>query len=61
MSNLQFFRLFYKDLTGDCSASHDLPESVVDNRVREMLSMEIEDPNTVVDLCEVKNTVENKI
>ena len=48
--------LFYKDLTGDCSASHDLPQSEVDNRVREMLSMEIEDPNTVVDLREVKNT-----
>ena len=49
-------RLFYKDLTGDCSASHDLPESVVDNRVREMLSMEIGDPDTMVDLREVKNT-----
>ena len=30
-------RLFYKDLTGDCSASHDLPESVVDKRVCEIL------------------------
>ena len=49
-------RLFYKDLTGDCSASHDLPEPKVDNRVREMLSMEIEDPNTVVNLWEMKNT-----
>ena len=45
-------RLFYKDLTG---ASHDLPESVVDERVREILTMEPEDPNTVVDLREVKN------
>ena len=48
-------RLFYKDLTRDCSASHDLPESVVDVRVREMLNMEPEDPNTVVDLREVKH------
>ena len=48
-------RLFYKDLTGDCYASHDLPESVVDERVREILTMESEDPNTVVDLQEVKN------
>ena len=48
-------RLFYKDLTGDCSASHDLPESVVDECVHEILTMEPEDPNTVVDLREVKN------
>ena len=48
-------RLFYRDLTGDCSASHDLPESVVHERVHEMLNMEPEDPNTVVDLWEVKN------
>ena len=48
-------RLFYKDLTGDCSAAHDLPESVVDERVREILAMEPEDPSTVVDLREVKH------
>ena len=36
-------RLFYRDLTGDCSASHDLPESVVHERVHEMLNMEPED------------------
>ena len=48
-------RLFYRDLTGDCSASHDLPESVVHERGHEMLNMEPEDPNTVVDLREVKN------
>ena len=48
-------RMFYKDLTGDCSASHDLPESVVDERVREMLTMEPEDPRTLVDLREVKH------
>ena len=48
-------RLFYRDLTGDCSASHDLPESVVDERVHEMLNMEPEDPNMVVHLREMKN------
>ena len=48
-------RLFYRDLTGDCSASHDLPKSVIDERVHEMLNMEPEDPNTVVNLREVKN------
>ena len=37
---------FYKDLTGDCSVAHDLPESVVDEHVREILAMEPEDPNT---------------
>lgn len=48
-------RLFYKDPTGDCSASHDLPESVGDGHVCKILTMEPEDPNTVVDLREVKN------
>ena len=45
-------RFFYKDLTGDCSASHDLPES---ERAREILAMEPDYPKTVVDLREVKN------
>ena len=49
-------RLFYKDPTGDCSASHDLPESVGDEHVPKILTIEpAEDPNTVVDLQEVKN------
>ena len=48
-------RVFYRDLTGDCSASHDLPESIVDERVREILTMELEDPRTLVDLREVKH------
>lgn len=42
--------LFHKDITSDCSASYDLPGSVVDKRVHKMLSMEIEDPNMVVNL-----------
>ena len=48
-------RLFYKDLRGDCSASHNLPKSVVDERVCEILTMKPEDPNTVINLREVKN------
>ena len=48
-------RIFYKDLAGDCSASHDLLESVVDERVREILTMEPEDPRTLVDLREVRH------
>ena len=48
-------RLFYKDLTGDCSALHNLRESVVDERVSEILDVEPENPKTVVDLREVKN------
>lgn len=52
MSSRQYFDSS-TDLTGDCCASHDLPESVVDERVHEMLTMEPEDPNTVVDLREV--------
>ena len=43
-------RLFYKDLIGDCSAAHDLPESMVDECVHEILAME-----PVVDLQEVKH------
>ena len=43
-------RFFYRDLTGDSSSAHDTPESVIDERVREIISMEPEDPSTVVDL-----------
>ena len=44
---LQFF---YRELTGDCSASHDAQEAVIDERVREIISMEPENPNTLIDL-----------
>ena len=54
VSSWHVLRLFYKDLTGDCSASHNLPESVANERVREILIMEPEYPKTV-DLQEVKN------
>ena len=46
---------FYRDLTGDSSSAHDTPESVIDERVREIISMEPEDPSTVVDLREVRS------
>ena len=47
-------RYFYRDLTGDFSASHDFQEAVIDERVPEILSMEHEDPNTLVGLREVR-------
>ena len=47
-------RYFYRDLTGDSSASHDYQEAEIDERVREIINMEPEDPNTVIDLREVK-------
>ena len=46
---------FYRDLTGDASSSRTLPESIIDDRVREIINMEPEDPNTVIDLREVKS------
>ena len=48
-------RFFYRDLTGDSFLAHDTPESVIDERIRETISMEPEDPNTAVDLREVKS------
>lgn len=45
--------ILYKDLAGDCSDSHDSLESVVDECVCEILTMEPEDPRTLVDLREV--------
>ena len=45
---------FYKDLTGDCSASHDTHEAEVHARVQ-VLSMEPENPYTLIDLQEVKS------
>lgn len=48
-------RLFYRDLTGDCSGSHDLSEPLVDENVHKKLKMEPEDLNTVIDLWECRN------
>ncbi len=46
---------FYRDLTGDSSASHDLDEAEIDKRVQEIIEMEPEDPTTIIDLREVKH------
>ena len=48
-------RFFYRDLTGDASLSRTTPESIIDERVRESINMGPEDPNTLVDLREVKS------
>ena len=48
-------RFFYRNLTGDCSASHDMCESIIDERVQEIINIEPEDPNTVINLREVKS------
>jgi len=45
---------FCKELTGDCSASNTFQESKIDECVCQLIDMEPEDPNTIVDLCEVK-------
>ena len=49
-------RYFYRDLTGDNSASCDLEEAEIDKRVQEVIEMEPESPTTVIDLREVKHT-----
>ena len=46
---------FCKDLTRDCSPSHDTHEAEVDARVQEVLSMEPENSYTLIDLQEVKS------
>jgi beta-glucosidase-like glycosyl hydrolase len=55
-SNSQACMRFYRDLTGDKSASNDLKEETIDQRVREVLEMEPEEPTMIFDLREVKNT-----
>lgn len=48
-------RFLYRELTGDSSASHDMSEAIIDERVRSIVLMEPENPSTVVDLREVKS------
>lgn len=43
-------RAFYREISGDCSASTNLVEAEIDNRVQLVLDMEPENPNTVIDL-----------
>ena len=52
---LAVLHFFYRDLTGDASLSRTTPESIIDERVYEIINMEPEDPNTLVDLREVKS------
>ncbi len=47
-------RYFYRDLTGHAAAATDMEEAEVDERVKEFLQMEPDDPNIVFDLREVK-------
>ena len=49
-------RHFYHELTGDSSAANCLNESEIDARVTELLSMEPDDPKTIVDLRKVKHS-----
>lgn len=48
-------RFFYRDLTGDASSSRTLSELIIDERVHKIINMEPEDPNTVINLREVKS------
>lgn len=50
-------RCFYRDLTGDKSASNDHKEEIIDQRVLEVIEMEPEEPSTIFDLREVKSSV----
>lgn len=43
-------RAFYREISGDCSASSNVVEAEIDKRVQLVLEMEPEDPNTVIDL-----------
>ena len=48
-------RFLYRELTGDSSASHDTPETIINERIRSIILMEPENPHTVVDLREVSS------
>jgi len=41
-------RYFYKELTGDCSASNTTQESEIDERIHQLIDTEPEDPNNIV-------------
>ena len=49
-------RHIYRALTGDSSASNNMQEVEIDECVLQIVSMEPEDPNTIVDLREVKHS-----
>ena len=41
-------RAFYREVSGDCSASSNAVEAEIDKRVQLVLEMEPENPNTIV-------------
>ena len=45
-------RCYYRELTGDCVASSNFTEEKVDKRVKQLLDMEPEDPQTITDLAD---------
>ncbi|CAB4028703.1 Hypothetical predicted protein [Paramuricea clavata] len=51
-------RHFYRDLTGDSSASTNLTEEEIDSRVCQVLDMEPEDPQTLIDLRSLNSSTE---
>ena len=51
-------RHFYRDLTGDTSASSNLTEEEIDSRVCQVLDMEPEDPQTLIDLRSLNSSTE---
>ena len=50
-------RHFYRDLTGDSSASTNVTEEV-DRRVFQVIDMELEDPQTLIDLRSLNSSTE---
>ena len=53
-------RRIYRALTGDSSVSNNMQEVEIDECVLQIVSMEPEDPNTIVDLREVKHETRSK-
>ena len=47
-------RYFYQSLTGDTSGPNDTNEAEIDARIQEVVSMEPEDPQTIIDLREAR-------
>ncbi len=51
-------RHFYRDLTGDSSASTNITEEEVDRRVCQVLDMEPDDPQMPIDLRSLNSSTE---
>ena len=50
-----FLRCYYRELTSDSTAASNAMEEEVDEKVKRMLEMEPEDPQTLTNLAEVTN------